>query len=232
MRKNIILSVISTLMMISFMGCSQNDEKVVENKIETVDLYKFTDKELSQFKKSYKELELSEYSYLEKKYWDVSDEERGKVKEELDRLKKEKSEVDKQSDGNIQESKPTTASRENIIGTSNKDFKDIYDSKPRSVINDSTGNWKLSRIATSENVIDYVSSYYKSSFTDSKEVHAIVNFTLNTTTKVSKLSDSILSVTVYEYVNKEELDAKKLFTGMVLGEYWIYLDNGDIEEIK
>ena len=48
---------------------------------------------------------------------------------------------------------------------------------------------------------------------------------------MSVLFDNILSVTIHEYVNKEELDAKKLFSGMVLGEYWIYLDNGDIEKI-
>ena len=41
----------------------------------------------------------------------------------------------------------------------------------------------------------------------------------------------IISVTIHEYVDKEEHDANKLFSGMVLGDYWIYLDNGDIEKI-
>lgn len=126
----------------------------------------------------------------------------------------------------------TTIQRENIMGTSNKDYKDIDTSKPSSVRNDTTGNWKLSRIATTENILEYARSYYKNNFTSDKEIHAIVNFTLNTTTKVSQLFDNIITVTVHEYVDKEEHDANKLFSGMVLGEYWIYLDNGDIEEIK
>lgn len=122
--------------------------------------------------------------------------------------------------------------RENIIGTSNKNFKDITTSKPTTVRNDVTGNWKLSRISTSENILEYIRSYYKDNFNNDEEIHAIVNFSLNTTTQVSKLLDNILSVTIFEYVDKEEHDAKKLFTGMVLKEYWIYLDNGDIEEIQ
>lgn len=46
------------------------------------------------------------------------------------------------------------------------------------------------------------------------------------------MTDNILSVTVHEYVDKEEHDANKLFGGMVLADYFVYLDNGDIEEIK
>lgn len=98
--------------------------------------------------------------------------------------------------------------------------------------NDKTGNWRLSRVATTENIVEYTKSYYENNFSDDKEIHAIVNFTLNTTTKVSKVLDNILSVTVHEYVDKEEHDANELFSGMVLADYFVYLDNGDIEEIK
>lgn len=126
----------------------------------------------------------------------------------------------------------TTIQRENIIGTSNKNYKDIDTSKPRSVRNDKTGNWRLSTVATTENIVEYTKSYYENNFSDDKEIHAIVNFTLNTTTKVSKVLDNILSVTVHEYVDKEEHDANELFSGMVLADYFVYLDNGDIEEIK
>lgn len=125
-----------------------------------------------------------------------------------------------------------TKKRENIIGTSNKDFAKLSDSKPTSVINDKTGNWKLSRVSSSENVIEYVLSYYKNNFTNSNEIHFIVNFTLKTTTRVSRMLDNVLVVNIYEHVDKEELDANKLCTGMKLGEYWIYIDNGDIEKIK
>lgn len=126
----------------------------------------------------------------------------------------------------------TTIQRENIIGTSNKNYKDIDTSKPSSVRNDKTGNWRLSTVATTENIVEYTKSYYKNNFSDDKEIHAIVNFTLNTTTKVSKVLDNILSVRVHEYVDKEEHDANELFSGMVLADYFVYLDNGDIEEIK
>lgn len=42
----------------------------------------------------------------------------------------------------------------------------------------------------------------------------------------------MLDVTIYEYVDKEEHDAKKLFSGMLLTEYFVYIDNGDIEEVQ
>lgn len=132
------------------------------------------------------------------------------------------------------ESNKEIIERENIIGIgiSNKDFISLDKSKPSDVINDTTGNWKLSKIATTDNILEYVSSYYKANFSNDKEIHGIINFKLKTTTKVSKLSHNILAVTIHQYVDKEEDDAKKLFTGMVLGEYWIYLDNGDIQKIR
>lgn len=40
-----------------------------------------------------------------------------------------------------------------------------------------------------------------------------------------------LSVTIHEYVDDEEHDASVLGSGMVLGEYFVYLDNGDIENL-
>lgn len=122
--------------------------------------------------------------------------------------------------------------RENIIGTSDKNFINLSDSKPSSVRNDKTGNWKISTVATTDDILEYINSYYKVNFSNNKEIHGIVNFTLNTTTKISQLFDNVVAVTIHEYVDKEEHDANKLFSGMVLGEYWIYLDNGDIEKIK
>ena len=64
-----------------------------------------------------------------------------------------------------------------------------------------------------------------------KEIHAIVNFNYNTTTKLSVVGDSI-DVTVYEYVDKEEHDAKKLFSGMLLKEYFVNIKTGEIKEIQ
>ena len=39
-------------------------------------------------------------------------------------------------------------------------------------------------------------------------------------------------VSVYEYVDKEEHDTKLLFSGMLLKEYHVNKDTGEIEEIQ
>lgn len=156
-----------------------------------------------------------------------------KAKEEAEAKAKEEAEAKAKEETEAKENVSTTPTinRENIIGTSNKDFKKISTSKPTKVRNDTTGNWKLSKIATTDDILEYAKSYYDNNFASDDEIHAIVNFTLNTTTCVSTLFDNIISVTIHEYVDKEEHDANKLFSGMVLGDYWIYLDNGDIEKI-
>ena len=156
-----------------------------------------------------------------------------KAKEEAETKAKEEAEAKAKEETEAKENVSTTPTinRENIIGTSNKDFKKISTSKPTKVRNDTTGNWKLSKIATTDDILEYAKSYYDNNFASDDEIHAIVNFTLNTTTCVSTLFDNIISVTIHEYVDKEEHDANKLFSGMVLGDYWIYLDNGDIEKI-
>ncbi|MCM1115288.1 MAG: hypothetical protein NC397_07320 [Clostridium sp.] len=77
------------------------------------------------------------------------------------------------------------------------------------VRNDVTGNWRIALISENIQMQDYAVDYYKEYFKDDKEIHAIVNFNYNTTTKLSVVGDSI-DVTVYEYVDKEEHDAQKL----------------------
>lgn len=163
----------------------------------------------------------------------AKEEAEAKVKEEAEAKAKEEAEAKAKEETEAKENVSTTPTinRENIIGTSNKDFKKISTSKPTKVRNDTTGNWKLSKITTTDDILEYAKSYYDNNFTSDDEIHAIVNFTLNTTTCVSTLFDNIISVTIHEYVDKEEHDANKLFSGMVLGDYWIYLDNGDIEKI-
>ena len=163
----------------------------------------------------------------------AKEEAEAKAKEEAEAKAKEEAEAKAKEETEAKENVSTTPTinRENIIGTSNKDFKKISTSKPTKVRNDTTGNWKLSKIATTDDILEYAKSYYDNNFTSDDEIHAIVNFTLNTTTCVSTLFDNIISVTIHEYVDKEEHDANKLFNGMVLGDYWIYLDNGDIEKI-
>lgn len=122
--------------------------------------------------------------------------------------------------------------REGMYGISDKNIEDVdAHFSVSDVRNDVTGNWKISSIAESINIEEYALSYYKKYFSADTEIHAIVNFTLNTTTKISVMGDMI-DVSIYEYVDKEEHDAKILFSGTLLKEYFIYLDNGDIEEIQ
>lgn len=124
--------------------------------------------------------------------------------------------------------------RDGIYGVSDKDIESLdidSDFTISKVINDVTGNWRISVINKSMDFEEYALSYYKKYFTDDKEIHAIVNFAYMTTTKITATGD-MLNVTVYEYVKDEEHDAKKLFGGMLYSEYRIYLDNGDIIKVE
>lgn len=127
---------------------------------------------------------------------------------------------------------PNHRTGENIIGVSSGDIYDI-EAKFRAddVRNDVTGNWRISTIAENIQMIDYALSYYESEFRNDDEIHGIVNFTYNTTTKISVM-ENVLDVTVHEYVPGEEHDADILFSGVQLQEYFVYLDNGDIEKIQ
>ena len=41
-----------------------------------------------------------------------------------------------------------------------------------------------------------------------------------------------LDVSVYEYVDGEEHDAKELYSGMLLSEYFVNMDTGEVEQIQ
>ncbi len=99
------------------------------------------------------------------------------------------------------------------------------------VHNDVTGKWRIASIAENIEMQDYALDYYKKYFESDDEIHAIVNFNYKTTTKISVMGN-LLDVSVYEYVDKEEHDAKLLFSGMLLKEYHVNIDNGEIEEIQ
>jgi len=99
------------------------------------------------------------------------------------------------------------------------------------VPNDVTGNWRIATIAENIEMQDYALDYYKEHFKSDDEIHAIVNFNYKTTTKISVMGN-LLDVSVYEYVDKEEHDAKLLFSGMLLKEYHVNKDTGEIEEIQ
>ena len=101
-----------------------------------------------------------------------------------------------------------------------------------SVRNDITGNWRIASIASSKDITDYVIDYYNTLFSSNDEIHAIVNFSLNTTSSISVLYNGILDVSIHEYIDGEEHDAKALFGGMLLKEYWVNTETGEIEDIS
>ena len=99
------------------------------------------------------------------------------------------------------------------------------------VRNDKTGNWRISLIAENIEMQNCALDYYKHYFKDDKEIHAIVNFNYNTTTKISVVENK-LDVSVFEYVKKEEHDANLLFSGQLLKEYLVDKETGAVEEVK
>lgn len=116
-----------------------------------------------------------------------------------------------------------------IVGVSDKDFKEVYDVGAAPVRNDTTGNWKYIVISEPINIEEYALSYSKENMED-KEIHFIINFSYNTTTVINKMG-GLIYVDIREYTEKEEHDADKIGGGMTLKQYMIYPD-GDIEEIK
>lgn len=125
-----------------------------------------------------------------------------------------------------------TTHRDGIYGISDKDIHDVDGTfRADRVRNDKTGKWKISTIAANINMEEYALSYYKWKFYSDDEVHGIVNFNYRTTTCITT-DGYILYVDVHEYVAGEEHDANLLFSGMLLKQYFVYLDNGDIEEIQ
>ena len=97
------------------------------------------------------------------------------------------------------------------------------------VHNDKTGKWKLAECVTTEEMSTYLPEYYAAYFGSDDEVHALVNFSNNTTSCI-KVSDSNLMIEVHEYVKGEELDAGKLFSGMLIKTYVMDKETGEITD--
>ena len=121
----------------------------------------------------------------------------------------------------------TESSKSTIATSSDLDGIKFSVSKVR---NDVTGNWRVSTIAEPIIMSDYAVDYYRQYFSSQDEIHAIVNFNKKTTTSISTLgaiSPDTIVVTTYEYVDGEEHDAKKMFSGMKLSEKYYDIDTGE-----
>lgn len=99
------------------------------------------------------------------------------------------------------------------------------------VNDDVTDNWRIARVSSSEDTIDYALDYYKHFFSDDDEIHWIVNFSNNTTSSL-RVSSGLLFVDEYKYVKDEELSAKTLGGGMLLAEYSIDLNSEKVEQLQ
>lgn len=69
-------------------------------------------------------------------------------------------------------------------------------------------------------------------FSSNDETHAIINFSSNLTISMRVLQEQILLITIYEYVEKEEHDAKALFSGLLWKEVTLNMDTRNIEIIQ
>ena len=96
----------------------------------------------------------------------------------------------------------------------------------KKVLNDVTGKWRLATCVTSANVTEYAQDYYDAYFESDDEVHFIINFGTHTTNKLI-VQAGMMFIEVYEHVDKEETDAKKLCSGILLQEHEIQLTSKD-----
>ena len=99
------------------------------------------------------------------------------------------------------------------------------------VRNDKTGNWRLARVTGNRTAEEYAVDYYNKYFKADNEVHAVVNYTLNTTACITCVGDT-LNVRIYEHIEDEEQYAEDLFTGMKYAEYNGNKNTGDVEKVE
>ena len=113
-----------------------------------------------------------------------------------------------------------------------KEVNDISVTFYKTVRNDSTGNWRLAVIYDGSDLNSYVGDFYKAYVKDDSEVFGIVNLGLKTSTRVSRVMDNWLDVSVMEYQDGEEHDANLLFSGDELSHYWIDMETGEIDTLE
>lgn len=99
------------------------------------------------------------------------------------------------------------------------------------VRNDVTGKWRVLVFYSAENIVDHAVEYYNAYFSADDEIHIAVNLGLKTTS-VMNVSGGVMYVSVHEYIDKEEHDAKVLGGGDLLKSYTVNLETGEIEDVS
>lgn len=135
------------------------------------------------------------------------------------------------NNGNVSSGK-SDASRtdDSVIDINDKSVSGVYINYKGSVNNDVTSNWRYasydSDVSQETIAVDYCNAYFKSD----NEVHALINEANNTVACIQYITSDLLDVTIHEYSEGEELDAKDLFCGDVITEYFVTVSTGEIEE--
>lgn len=129
---------------------------------------------------------------------------------------------------------------EDIIGKSNKDFKeDITESEPIYVSEstifgigdekDRISTWKAITITEHIDIEEYALSYKKENMKED-ELHFIINSSNDTNTMID-VYDDIIYIKIKEYQHRGEYDSKILSGGIPFKSFCIYPD-GDIQKLK
>ena len=99
------------------------------------------------------------------------------------------------------------------------------------VRNDTTKNWRLSKVYTDFDAVDYALYYYNRYFQSDNEIHAIINYSNNTSVLI-RSTRGMLDVSVLSHIDGEENDAKILFSGDVIQYYMISIESGELVNIE
>lgn len=100
-----------------------------------------------------------------------------------------------------------------------------------SVRNDSTGKWRMLRVSSAVPIHEHLGEYAAAFVCADDEVHIVINFALSTTTVITSGS-GVLYVSVYQYADGEEHDAKLIPGGEKLAEYIYTTATGALEAVE
>ncbi len=97
------------------------------------------------------------------------------------------------------------------------------------VKNDKTGKWRLTKVDSTLDVTEYALYYYNNYFESDDEIHAIINYSNDTTIRIRAISVlGLLDVTTLTHIQGEENDADVLFGGDVINNYMINIKTGEL----
>ena len=88
----------------------------------------------------------------------------------------------------------------------------------KTVNKDNTGKWRCYVYSSDKPAQEIAADYWRAYAESDDEVHALVNLGLKTSANVTK-GGGMLYVDVHEYVEGEEHDAAKMFSGALLARY-------------